>query len=72
MILGRRVMIGLTAIHPKPTCAQVRTPLLRPWTRAYGGGNCYKKAMANKCNMTLIRRICLLSARKKRKAKSCS
>ena len=44
MILGRRVRIGLTATHLKPICAQARTPLLRPWTGAYGGGSCYKKS----------------------------
>ena len=64
MILGRRVRIGLTVTHPKPACAQARTLLLRPWTRAHGGGNCYKKVMAGRCNMTIIRRICSLSARK--------
>ena len=67
MILGRRVRTGLTATHPKSACAQARTPLLRPWTRALGGGNGYKKVMAGRCNMTIIRKICLLLARKKTK-----
>ena len=69
MILGRRVKTGLTAIHLKPVCARARTPLLRPWTRTHDGGNCYKKVMAGRCNMTIIRRICLLLARKEKKEK---
>ena len=64
MVLGKRVRTGLTAIHPKPTCAQARAHLLKPWTHAHGRGNCYKKVMADRCNMTIIRRICLLSTRK--------
>ena len=68
MILGRRVRIGLIVTHPKPACAQTRTPLLRPWTRAHGRGNCYKKVMEDRCNMTIMRRICLLLARRKQKS----
>ena len=64
MVLGRRVRTSLTATHPKRACAQARAYLLRPWTHAHGGGNCYKKFMASRCIMTIIRRICLLSARK--------
>ena len=69
MVLGRRVRTGLNATHPKLACAQIRTPLLRPWTRAHGEGNCYKKVMAGRCNMTIIRRIYLLSAKKKKEEK---
>ena len=66
MILGRRVKTGLTAIHLKPVCARARTPLLRPWTRAHDGGNYYKKVMADRCNITTIKRICLLSTKKRK------
>ena len=69
LVLGRRVRIGLTATNPKPACTQARTPLLRPWTCAHGGGNYYKNVMVGRCNMTIIRRIYLLSARKKNEEK---
>ena len=72
MVLGRRVRISLTATHSKPACAQARAHLLRPWTRAHGRWNCYKKFMAGMCNMTIIRRICLLSTRKTENTKSWS
>ena len=67
MILGRRVKTGLTAIHLKPVCAQARTPLLRPWTRAHDGGNCYKKVMAGRCSIATTKGICLLLVRKEQK-----
>ena len=72
MVLGRKLRTGLTATHPKPTNAQARASLLRPWTRAHGRGNCYKKVMADKGNMTIIRRICLLSAKRTENTKSWS
>jgi len=37
-------MTGLTATHLKPAYAQARTPLLGPWTCAYGRGCYYKKS----------------------------
>ena len=46
MVLGRRVRIGLTAIHPKPACAQTKAPLLKFWSHAYG--NSY----VGRCNIT--------------------
>ena len=70
IVLYRRVKTGLTATHPKPNYAQVRAHLLRPWTYIYGRGNCYKKVMVDKCNITIIRRICLLLARKTKNTKS--
>jgi len=63
MVLGRRVRNGLTATHPKPTCAQTKAPSLKPWSHAHGRGNNYKRVMAGKCNMTTIKRKCLLSIR---------
>ena len=52
MILGRRVRTGLTAIHPKPACAQTKAPLLKFWSHAHGRGNYYKRVIAGKCNIT--------------------
>ena len=66
IVLGRRVRTDLIATNPKPACAQARTPLLRPWTCAHSRGNCYEKVMAGKCNIKIIRKICLLSARKQK------
>ena len=63
---GRKVEIGLTTTHPKPACAQIRTPLMGLWTRVHSKGCCYKKVMADMCNMTKIRRIWLLLARKQK------
>ena len=52
MVLGRRVRTGFTATHPKPTCTQTKGPLLKLWSHAHGRGNCYKRVMTSRCNIT--------------------
>ena len=64
MVLGRRVRTSLTATHPKPACAQTKTPLLKLWSDAHGKGNCYKRVMVDRYNITTTKGKCLLSARK--------
>ena len=61
MVLGKKVRTGLTTTHPKPACAQTKTPSLKPWSHAHSKGNYYKRVMAGRCNMTIIKGICLLS-----------
>jgi len=56
MVLGRRVRTDLTATHPKPACVQTKTPSLKPWSHAHGKGNCYKRVIAGRCNMTTIKK----------------
>ena len=63
MVLGRRIRTGLIATHPKLACAQTKALSLKLWSHAHGRGNCYKRVMTDRCNITTIKRICLLSVR---------
>ena len=63
-VLGRRVKTNLIATHPKLTCAQTKAPLLKLWWHAYGKGNCYKRVMAGRYNITTIKGSMLTVNRK--------
>ena len=52
MVLGRRVKIGLSTIHPKSACAQTKVCLLKFWSHAHGRRNYYERVMADRCNIT--------------------
>ena len=56
MVLGRRVKTGLTATHLKSAYVQTKAHSQKPWSHAYGRGNCYKIVMASRCNMTIIKK----------------
>jgi len=64
MILGRRVKTGLTATHLKLACAQTKAPSLKLWSYAHGRGNCYKRVIVGRYNITTTKGKCLLSAKK--------
>ena len=63
IFLGRRVKTDLIATHTKPSYAQTKAPLLKPWSHAHDKGSYYKRVMAGRYNIT-TKGICLLSARK--------
>ena len=61
MVLGRRVRTGLTATHPKPTCAQTKASSLKPWSHDHSRGNYYKRVMASRCNMSNKKNMLIVS-----------
>jgi len=66
MVLGRRVRTSLTAIHPNLACVQTTAPLLKFWSHAHGRGNCYKRVMADMCNITTTKGNMLTVSQKTR------